>query len=118
MRPSVAAMLGVGLSVLGQAEETQTLQDKATDERAVLPDTTGEDQRVEPFQASDQSGDRLGQPVHENIERELGPLISGRGRGLDGTHVVADTGQRLQAALRVQDVGKLLGGLPSTRPAR
>ena len=105
-------MRGVGLGVLGQAEETQAAQDQAADDRAVLPDAAGEDQRVEPLQAGDQPGDRLGQPVHEDLEGELSPLISPRGRGLDGPHVVAHTGQPQQAALRVQHLGKLRAVCP------
>ena len=110
--PGGPAVPGVGLGVLGQAEEPQATQDQAADDRAVLPDAAGEDQRVEPFQVDDQPGDRLGQPVHEDVEGEPGPLVSARGRGLDGPHVVADTGQPQQAALRVQHLGKLRGGLP------
>ena len=78
-----AAVPGVGRRVLGQAEEPQPAQDQAADHRAVLPDAAGEDQRVEPLQAGDQPGDRLGQPVHEDLQGQPSPLVSPRGRGLD-----------------------------------
>src|SRR5215472_2538762 len=68
--PCVAAVPGVGSGVFGQAEETQPGQDLAADQGAVLADAGGENQRVEPLQAGHHPGDRLGQPVHEDLQGE------------------------------------------------
>ena len=92
-------VVGIGLGVLSQAEEAQPAEHQATDDGAVFPDAAGEDQCVEPLKPDHQPGDRLGQPVHENVEGEPGPLVAVSGRGDDGAHVVAHAGQPLQPAV-------------------
>ena len=55
--------------------------------------------------------------MHEDLEGELGPLVSARGRGFDGAHVIAHAGQPRKPAVEVQRLGELVDTLP-VRPAR
>ena len=84
------AVVGIGLDIFGQAQEAQAAEHHAADGGAVLADAAGEDQRVEPLQSDHEPRNRLGQPVDENLDGELRPLISRGSRGLDRAHVAAD----------------------------
>src|ERR1017187_8522513 len=106
--PGVPAVLGIGFDVLSQAEEAQPAEHQATDDGAVFPDSASEDQCVEPLKPYHQGGDRLGQPIHENVEGEPGPLVSVSGGLCDGAHIVAHAGQPLKPAVDVQCLGDLV----------
>src|ERR1019366_2120559 len=106
--PGVPAVLGIGFDVLSQAEEAQPTEHQAADDGAVFPDSASEDQRVEPLKPDHQGGDRLGQPVNENVEGEPGPLVSVSGGLCDGAHIVAHAGQPLKPAVDVQCLGDLV----------
>ena len=108
--PGQPAVVGIGLDVLGQSEETQAAEHQAADHRAVLADAAGEHQRIEPFQRHHHPGDGLRQPVHEHLQGQPGPLIPVRRRGLDGAHVVTRARQAGQPAVVVQRPGQVLDG--------
>ncbi len=69
------------------AEEAEPRADALADERGVLPDTRREDERVEAAGRDSHRGDRAGNAIGEDLEREPRALVSGAGTVLQLAHV-------------------------------
>jgi hypothetical protein len=89
------------------AEDPEVVRNVVADERAVLADAGGEDDRVEPAEHGGVRPDVLAYAMAEHVDREPATLVALAGALLDVAHVVADAGHAGEAALAVEQLVEL-----------
>ena len=72
----VTARRRVGIVVDVGAQPRKGRRGTSPDLGAVLADPTGEDERVETSERADHRSDPRDEPVHEDVDREPGPLVA------------------------------------------
>ena len=91
------------------AEPCGVLANPAPDFRRVLPDSGGEDQRVDPAEGGGHGAQFAADTVHEQSDRLLRRRIVA---GQQGSHVVADAGNTKQSGLVIEKIAHLGRGHP------